>query len=772
MGEERSARSHRAVGDADDAIRFGPFSFELSRSRLCREGVDVYLTPKAAAVLGYLLRHPGELITKDKFLDVVWEGVSVREESLTQAISVIRRAIGDSTQSPRFIETISGEGYRFIGAVHGAGAGDEADAERRAEAGSAVETPGDVLPAVEAAGAGAPLWPRLIPWGIAAAAILVAVLGYRQSEPDEARWPIYTNIALDDPPAELSIVNNSPLALSPDGTLLVYKYGTPFTAWGGSHPLLLRDLRDDSVTPIRGTEGAGSGRPFFSPDGAWLGFFADLQLKKIRIDGSGEAVPLCDAPSNGWTGGAWGPDDRIVYGLPDRLQKGLQSADPEAPGECGDFTILDTERGETSHRWPQVLPNGKGMLFTVNGERYYNAGDIVVYSFETERRHVVARGTQARFAPTNGVDDGHLLVARDNTLFAAPFDAERLQTTGPEVPVVPGLYTATVGFSGSAHFAISDNGHLVYREAIPPHDRRVVLVDLEGNPTPLSLQPHPYEGVRFSPDGRTLALVTAEGEVYRSGIEVGRPQLVTGEFEARGFRRTPRFSPAWHPDGKRLALYTQGIDLDTMFLVDIDGARAPLGLPSGHGDETFVGSLLREPDRLLYWFTGSKGGGVRELEIGSGQAPREVMDRAGHQSTLSADGLLLAHTTGGHVFVRHYAGTGPGEQVSIVRGRDPVWGGAEGRTIYFRDHRNGAKLGGVWAADVSTEPTLEVGPPRRLFDDRYYVEGSWRPRAYDLSPDGQHFVMLEDVQPPARTERFQMIRNFFEILRRDAPAGR
>lgn len=103
--------------DTREALQFGPYSFELETCRLYREDVFVHLTPKACAVLSYLLRRPGRLITKDEFLDVVWEGVSVREESLTQAISAIRLATGDSARSPRFIETVFGEGYRFIADV-------------------------------------------------------------------------------------------------------------------------------------------------------------------------------------------------------------------------------------------------------------------------------------------------------------------------------------------------------------------------------------------------------------------------------------------------------------------------------------------------------------------------------------------------------------------------------------------------------------------------------------------------------------------------------
>lgn len=100
--------------DTYKILKFGPFRFTPVSSRLSRNGVDVHLTPKAAAVLRLLLQRGGDLITKEEFLREVWSSVNVREESLTQAISTVRLALGDLPQSPRYIQTVSGEGYRFI----------------------------------------------------------------------------------------------------------------------------------------------------------------------------------------------------------------------------------------------------------------------------------------------------------------------------------------------------------------------------------------------------------------------------------------------------------------------------------------------------------------------------------------------------------------------------------------------------------------------------------------------------------------------------------
>jgi DNA-binding winged helix-turn-helix (wHTH) protein len=111
---DRSAARSSAEPAKSNALSFGPFAFDVVASRLSRDGIEIHLTPKAAAVLGLLLQRPGDLISKDEFLETVWEDVHVREESLTQAISVIRQALGDSAQSPAFIQTVSGEGYRFI----------------------------------------------------------------------------------------------------------------------------------------------------------------------------------------------------------------------------------------------------------------------------------------------------------------------------------------------------------------------------------------------------------------------------------------------------------------------------------------------------------------------------------------------------------------------------------------------------------------------------------------------------------------------------------
>lgn len=775
MGDGTSAGSAIPAGGSGDAICFGPFLFELPRNRLCRDGVDVYLTPKAAAVLGHLLQRPGELITKDEFLDVVWEGVSVREESLTQAISVIRRAIGDPAQSPGFIETISGEGYRFIGSVHGDDAGSDADTDPRIE----IETP-SAEHAITSTVSGSSAqtrprgWPRAVPWVIAAAATAVSLFMYLDFPDNGDEDPFYSHILLQQPIGG-SLADNSPLAVSPDGTKLIYR----FTARGG--PLYLHHLTTDVVEPISGTEAAIDGteagvRPFFSPDSEWLGFFVRTetgrQMMKVSLaDDGGLPIPLCDGPgpSVGWGGASWGPDDRIVYAVGGPVRRGLQEARPDGTG-CTALTHLETDKRESSHRWPQMLPNGKGVLFSRWGDYSFDAGDIAVYSFDTGKITKVATGSYARFVPTEGPDDGHLLVARYQQLFAVPFDAGRMQATGPEVLVIDDLFIATMGLSGPAHFTVSDDGRLIYRETVPQHLRALVEVDLQGNETLLAAGDRAYDVARYSPDGERAAFITAQGGVYLLDLEArSRATHVLGPFrDGPRVLAIPRFGVEWHPDGEQLLLHAWGGGPHQLYRFHPGTGTDPIPLPAP-SNILFPVAWLQDPERVVYNRSGGNLFGAVEKGLDDGGEEREMTGTSGLQCVVSSDERLIACRNSPvvgrsfDIFLHAYDGTGQFHQVSLDGGFSPLWH-PNRRTLYFRGG------GSVWAADVADEPTVEAGVPRRLFPDVYFHSGGWQPRAYDISPDGTRFLFIKDLEEPEQTRHFRMVDNFYEVLRRKAPS--
>src|SRR6266705_6865104 len=202
--------------------------------------------------------------------------------------------------------------------------------------------------------------------------------------------------------------------LSPDGTRLVFVSQGP----DGTRRLLTRRLDQPKATRLSGTEGGSA--PFFSPDGQWVGFFAQGKLKKTRLEG-GEPVSLCDAPAG--RGASWGEDGAIIAALD--TQAGLSQV-PSEGGKTVSVTNLSPE--EKTHRWPQVLPGGKAVLFTANiAYANHDEAGIAVVSLKDHRKKILLEhaGMYPRYLPS-----GHLVYVTKGMLFATPFDLDRLEVRG------------------------------------------------------------------------------------------------------------------------------------------------------------------------------------------------------------------------------------------------------------------------------------------------------------------------------------------------------
>src|SRR5262249_22668287 len=279
-------------------------------------------------------------------------------------------------------------------------------------------------------------------------------------------------------------------AWSPDGEHLAYGAGR-----AGHHQLYRRTLDRLEATPITGTEDGS--RPFFSPDGRWLAFLAGDSLKKVPASG-GAPITVCD--SCGAFGASWGPDGNIVFARDSVSGLFRVSADGGTPQAV---TALDASRHELSHRYPDVLPGGQGVVFTVKPEDAlsWDEARIEAVSLRTGERSILIKGGAcARY-----VAPGHLVYYRSGSLWAAPFDPARLKVTGPALLMVEGVSSdAEWGLAG---FSISRHGTLVYMPGRPQGlDRRVVRVDRTGKSRPLMDDRRNFLDPRLSPDGRRLAL--------------------------------------------------------------------------------------------------------------------------------------------------------------------------------------------------------------------------------------------------------------------------
>jgi eukaryotic-like serine/threonine-protein kinase len=570
-----------------------------------------------------------------------------------------------------------------------------------------------------------------------AAVASVAIWNRKSSSPINSG--LVSRVAITLPPDQpLAGLEIGPLALSPDGTDLVYA-----AHHGGLQQLYLRPLAALEAKPIPGTEGAV--QPFFSPDGRWLGFFADGRLKKVSVSG-GEAVSLSDAGDP--RGASWGTRGTIIF-VPTRgsaLQKVSDAGGTPQP-------LTRFEKDENSHRWPEFLPGGDAVLFAaLYSGGNWNSAKISVQSAGTgERRDLIQGGTNPRYAPS-----GHLVYAQGGNLMAVPFDAQRLAVTGAAVPVVEGILQST--FTGAAQYSFSDTGSLVYVPAsVQDAQYRLVWVSRTGAEELVAAPARAYRGPRVSPDGREVGVAIEGQETEVWLYDLSRETLSRLTFQGS-------HNPLWTRDGKRVAFQGAG----GLFWQLADGSG---GLERLY---EFGGSPYSwSPDgQLLAFDNGPPPLNIWVLRLGDRKvAPlRETTFKEG-AAQFSPDGRWLAYVSDEsgryEIYVQPYPGPGGKYQISTKGGTEPVWN-PNGRELFYRSGDN------MMAAEITTQPRFTAGKPKVLFAGQYQPSRTPVPNAnYDVSRDGQRFLMLKPVaQVEAVPTQVNVVLNWFEELKQKVPTGK
>jgi eukaryotic-like serine/threonine-protein kinase len=551
------------------------------------------------------------------------------------------------------------------------------------------------------------------------------------------------------PPSGISIpladVGQQLLAISPTGDRVAFK---GWSSAGGA--LFIRKVGDVEAHPIPGTLGADT--PFFSPDGRWLAFSHGGQIRRVPADG-GPPVHVADVPivnrasrPTQLRGATWGPDGTIVFAP--EAYTGLWRVSADG-GTTRRITQPDSEKGETSHRWPQILPGGHAVLFTV-GTQSWRSRDarIEVLSLSTGERHVLVEGSAfARYSPT-----GHLIHARLGTLAAVPFDAERLRVTGSAVTVLDGVQMALQG-GLYASFDLSAAGDLAYVPGhVRPVDRSLLWVDRSGNAQPLTVARRNYVRPRVSPDGRQL-LVSVMGE---ESIDVWRMDLAGGAWTRMTSDGDSR-AAEWAPDGRSIGFLRTGgteVEVQRMAADGSAGASSVARFPRSRPVDLHGWSS----DSRLFVFhqqtpTGDWDIGVLLVE---GGRRRFLLDAPYLEccAALSPDGHWMAYVsreTGFfEVYVRAFKGPGERRPVSAGAGIQPRWS-RDGSELFYRTLSDRPK---VMAVAVKTRGGFRAGTSRPLFDDVFAHVSHDVGTDYDVAPDGR-FVFLED--PPIAAPPRQLV---------------
>jgi serine/threonine-protein kinase len=555
----------------------------------------------------------------------------------------------------------------------------------------------------------------------------------------------------------------SVLALSPGGTHIAYI---------ANGRLYIRALDQLEAAAVRTDDDANvPGLPTFSPDSQWVAFLQADQMKKVSVTG-GAPVTLGTVGTQ-VVSATWASDNSLVLAI-----QGAGIMRLSGNGGAPEWMLKRTDivRGavhEGAFYGAQLLPGLRAMLFTVGrGSSQWNQGQIVVRSLDTgEQRILVDGGTDARYLPT-----GHLVYARQGTVFAAPFDP-RTMTLGASVPVLERVAEPFNGATGATYIAIADDGTVAYipnTSNIPGLggiDRRtLVWVDRRGNQEAIQAPPRPYLNPRLSPDGSRIAVDVADEnrDVWIWDVARGGLARLTSE---PGLDRIP----LWTPDGRRIIFSSDRDGRHRLYSQPADGSGGAQLLNTDSSATGLLPSSISADGKLLV-ARRTPAADLLLLAVDTGRLTPLVQTQFSEvNAEISGDSRWMAYqsTASGQpeIYVRPFPDISRGQwQVSTAGGVQPLWS-RDGRELFFR-----ALDGALMSVQVNRGSTWAAGPAVKVLDTPLMLFGSLggernNPRAYDVSPDGRRFLMVKrgEGESPDAASHFIVIHNWFAELKRRVP---
>ncbi len=562
-------------------------------------------------------------------------------------------------------------------------------------------------------------------WSLAALALVLAAAAFlRGPRPvDAPARPMSLSVLLPDRSALHAAV------ISPDGSRLVIVAKDT----EGRNLLWVRSLDSSAIRPLNGTENPSF--PFWSPDGRFIGYFADGKLKKIDASG-GPAQTVCDASSS--RGGTWSSDGTILFAP---FADGPLYRVPNTGGSATAVTRLDPGRGETSHRWPYFLPDGRHFLFLVasfSASREKEGLGIYSASLDSpEQTFLVQANSRMAYAPP-----GYLLFVREGNLLAQAFDAREQRVSGDPFPIAETIQTFAQIYD--ALFSVSANGILLYQNRTATSIAQLVWVDRGGRKLGLLGAPIDQSNPQISHDGRRVLLHLTDPQsgnvdLWAYDSSGGIATRLTSGVETDA-------DPVWSPDGRTIAFTSNPQGRADLYLMNSSGE----GLPKLvlHSERSKLATDW-SPDGKFLLFRSADAESKLELwamPISGDRRPVPFIQARYSVSDgrFSPDGRYVAYSSNEsgrwEIYVAPFPGSGGNWKVSTDGGSEPRWR-RDGKELYYL-----APDGVLMAAAVRVSPTFDAESPKRLFAFRRREPVATMDLfSYDVSPDGQRFLVNTDA---------------------------
>ncbi len=533
----------------------------------------------------------------------------------------------------------------------------------------------------------------------------------------------------------------SGIAVSPDGKYFVYTAEVPNTS-----QLYLHRMNELASQPIPGTE--NSAEPTISPDGQWIAFnAAQERLTKISIFGGAPEV-IC--PTNGQTRGIWWAEDNTIYF--GHISSSIYRV-PARGGVPEPVTVLDTAGGEISHRFPQLLPDGKTILFTIKKNDIASFDEAIIAAQRLgggDRKILVRGGTYARYLP-----DGYLMYLRGSMIYAAPFDPERLELTGPPVPIEeggwmnPGSGQANIGFSGDGLLVFAPSGPLSY-------DRfALAWMDRQGHMHPLLDTLRSYFSARVSPDGNKIVT-----DINAANDDVWLYQISRGTLTRLTFAGGNNNFPLWSPDGRYVVYNAEKGRAPNIFRRPWDGSGVEERLTDDPNTQT---PLSFTPDGKMLSF--EQNGDIWILPLDGNRKPYPFITSPANEvgGIFSPDGKWMAYASNEsgkfEIYVTAFPRREGNWQISNGGGTAPIWS-RDGKELFFT---NGASL---MVVRITGGSTFDFSEPRKLCD----IPPSTV--VWDISPNGQYLLARVAQADNVTLPRLEVVTEWFQEVKEKAKANK